>query len=148
MVGVLEVVGWHAAGKHRRLHVPDGLGVSSGAEQHHRFPFDAAVCDFLGQRVTHAHDLVEVVAHVDQAAGANMLVVDDAADQHVTDVVRLRFFVTRWSPDRMDAFLAGISAVADELGIPQPFPPASLIGVDYLFEPDVLVEVEAFAVLD
>ena len=65
-----------------------------------------------------------------------------------TDVVRLRFFVTRWSPDRMDAFLAGISAVADELGIPQPFPPASLIGVDYLFEPDVLVEVEAFAVLD
>jgi hypothetical protein len=27
-------------------------------------------------------------------------------------------------------------------------PPLSAIGVDYLFEPDVLVEVEAFAVLD
>ncbi|MET8875680.1 RidA family protein, partial [Nocardia sp. NPDC004604] len=26
--------------------------------------------------------------------------------------------------------------------------PLSAIGVDYLFEPDVLVEVEAFAVLD
>lgn len=64
------------------------------------------------------------------------------------DVVRLRFFVTHWSPGKMDAFLAGIDRVADELGIPQPLPPVSLIGVDYLFEPDVLVEVEAFAVLD
>lgn len=65
-----------------------------------------------------------------------------------TDVVRLRFFVTHWSPERMDDFMAGVERVADELGIPQPWPPVSLIGVDYLFEPDVLVEVEAFAVLD
>lgn len=64
------------------------------------------------------------------------------------DVVRLRFFVTNWSPEKMDAFMAGIDRVAAELGIPQPFPPLSLIGIDYLFEPDVLVEVEAFAVLD
>ncbi|MFE2756223.1 RidA family protein [Actinosynnema sp. NPDC059335] len=64
------------------------------------------------------------------------------------DVVRLRFFVTRWSPDRMGAFMAGLDRVTDELAIPRPLPPASLIGVDYLFEPDVLVEVEAFAVLD
>lgn len=64
------------------------------------------------------------------------------------DVVRLRFFVTHWSPEKMDDFLAGIAQVSDELGIPQPWPPVSLIGIDYLFEPDVLVEVEAFAVLD
>ncbi|MEE2039345.1 Rid family hydrolase [Nocardiopsis sp. CT-R113] len=64
------------------------------------------------------------------------------------DVVRLRFFVTHWSPEKMDAFMAGVGNVAAELGIPQPFPPVSLIGVDYLFEPDVLVEVEAYAVLD
>jgi len=64
------------------------------------------------------------------------------------DVVRLRFFVTHWAPDQMAAFLAGIAEVADELGVPQPLPPASLIGVDILFEPDVLVEVEADAVLD
>ena len=44
--------------------------------------------------------------------------------------------------------MAGVAAVADELGLPQPLPPASLIGVDHLFEPDVLVEVEADAVLD
>ncbi|MBB5915543.1 enamine deaminase RidA (YjgF/YER057c/UK114 family) [Nocardia transvalensis] len=45
-------------------------------------------------------------------------------------------------------FVAGIECVADELGLPRPLPPLSVIGVDYLFEPDVLVEVEAFAVLN
>ena len=64
------------------------------------------------------------------------------------DVVRLRFFVTGWTPDKYDAFVAGLESVIDELGIPQPLPPLSAIGVDYLFEPDVLVEVEAYAVLD
>jgi hypothetical protein len=38
--------------------------------------------------------------------------------------------------------------VARELDLPQPMPPASLIGVEILFEADVLVEVEAYAVLD
>ncbi|MFC7330867.1 RidA family protein [Marinactinospora rubrisoli] len=65
-----------------------------------------------------------------------------------SDVVRLRFFVTDWSPEKMDDFLAGIEAVAEEIGFPRPWPPVSLIGIDYLFEPDVLVEVEAYAVLD
>lgn len=65
-----------------------------------------------------------------------------------SDVVRLRFFVTDWHPDKMDAFIAGIEEVADELDLPRPLPPLSAIGVDYLFEPDVLVEVEAYALLD
>ncbi|WP_129667479.1 RidA family protein [Phytoactinopolyspora endophytica] len=65
-----------------------------------------------------------------------------------SDVVRLRFFVTNWSPEMYDDFIAGIEHVSTELGIPRPLPPLSAIGVDYLFEPDVLVEVEAFAVLD
>jgi enamine deaminase RidA (YjgF/YER057c/UK114 family) len=50
--------------------------------------------------------------------------------------------------DLIGEFMAGIEAVSDELAIPRPVPPASLIGVDYLFEPDVLVEVEATAILD
>lgn len=64
------------------------------------------------------------------------------------DVVRLRFFVTQWTPEKYQDFIAGLESVVDELGIPQPLPPLSAIGVDYLFEPDVLVEVEAYAVLD
>ena len=64
------------------------------------------------------------------------------------DVLRLTFYVTQWTPDRIGAFMAGIDEVAEEVGLPSPLPPASLIGVDYLFEPDVLVEVEATAILD
>ena len=68
-----------------------------------------------------------------------------------SDVVRLRFFVTDWNPDdgrKAEEFMAGIENVTEELGIPRPLPPLSVLGVGYLFEPDVLVEVEAYAVLD
>lgn len=64
-----------------------------------------------------------------------------------SDVVRLTFYVTQWTPEKMGPFLAGIDSVTDELGLPTPLPPTSLIGVEALFEPDVLVEVEATAVL-
>jgi enamine deaminase RidA (YjgF/YER057c/UK114 family) len=64
------------------------------------------------------------------------------------DVVRLRFFVTQSGPQLLDDFMAGIELVADELGLPEPLPPVSVIGVAFLFEPDVLVELEAYAVLD
>lgn len=64
------------------------------------------------------------------------------------DVVRLTFYVTAWAPEKIGDFMAGVEEVADEVGLPTPMPPASLIGVEYLFEPDVLVELEATAVLD
>ncbi|RMI09453.1 RidA family protein [Cellulomonas triticagri] len=63
------------------------------------------------------------------------------------DVVRLTVYVARWRPERMGEFLAGVEAVAAELGLPSPMPPASLIGVDVLYQPEVLVEIEATAVL-
>ncbi len=71
----------------------------------------------------------------------------EAAGATFQDVVRLTFYVARWTPDKMGDFLAGIESVAARLQIPQPMPPASLIGVETLFEPHVLVEVEATAVL-
>ncbi|MER6164383.1 RidA family protein [Streptomyces violaceorubidus] len=64
------------------------------------------------------------------------------------DVLRLTFYVTGWSPEKIADFTAGVESVADEIGLRLPMPPASLIGVEYLFEPDVLVEVEATALLD
>ena len=64
------------------------------------------------------------------------------------DVLRLTFFVTRWEPEMIGAFMSGVEQVADELGLRLPMPPSSLIGVDSLFEPDVLVEIEATAILD
>ena len=64
------------------------------------------------------------------------------------DVVRLRFFVAGWQPEMYDDFIAGLESVMEELDIPRPLPPLSVIGIDYLFEPDVMVEVEADAILD
>ncbi|MER7973047.1 RidA family protein [Streptomyces sp. NPDC096080] len=64
------------------------------------------------------------------------------------DVLRLTFYVTRWSPEKISDLMVGVEAVAEEIGLRLPLPPASLIGVEYLFEPDVLVEVEATALLD
>lgn len=69
-----------------------------------------------------------------------------AAGATFADVVRLTFYVVDWQPEKMAAFMAGITQVSTELAIA--LPPASLIGVAMLFEPGVLVEVEATAVLD
>lgn len=64
------------------------------------------------------------------------------------DVVRLRFFVTQWRPEAMADFMRGVENIAEEIGLDLPMPPASLIGVEILFEDDVLVEVEAYAVVE
>ncbi|WP_394768510.1 RidA family protein [Lacisediminihabitans sp.] len=71
-----------------------------------------------------------------------------AAGATFADVVRLRFFLTNSTPEMFGEFMAGIESVAVELGLPTPRPPVSAIGVDFLFEPDVLVELEACAILD
>ena len=71
-----------------------------------------------------------------------------SAEVGFDDVVRLTFYVTEWSPEKIGDFMAGVEDVTVELGLPQPLPPTSLLGVEHLFEPDVLVEVEATAVAD
>lgn len=63
------------------------------------------------------------------------------------DVLRLTFCVHRWSPERFGGCMAGVEAVAEEIGLRIPVPPASLIGVDHLFEPDVFVEVGTTALV-
>jgi enamine deaminase RidA (YjgF/YER057c/UK114 family) len=69
-----------------------------------------------------------------------------AAGATFKDVVRLTIYVVDWKLELMPALVAGLERVADEL---QTAPaPASLIGVSVLFEPGVLVEVEATAVVD
>nr|WP_202627858.1 Rid family hydrolase [Cellulomonas sp. APG4] len=88
-------------------------------------------------------DLTAQVAHALRNTAAGLA----AAGATYDDVVRLTFYVVDWTPEKIGPFMAGVEQVAAELGLPQPLPPSSLIGVAYLFEPDVLVEVEATAVL-
>jgi enamine deaminase RidA (YjgF/YER057c/UK114 family) len=89
-------------------------------------------------------DLAGQVAHVLRSTATGLR----AAGAGFDDVVRLTFYVTGWGPESIEPFMAGVERVADELGLPRPLPPSSLIGVAHLFEPDVLVELEAVAVLD
>lgn len=89
-------------------------------------------------------DLAAQVAHALRNTAIGLAGVGATFD----DVLRLTFYVVDWAPEKIGAFMSGVESVAGELGLPMPMPPASLIGVDYLFEPDVLVEVEATAILD
>ncbi len=48
--------------------------------------------------------------------------------------ITLTFYVAEWTPDKIEAFMAGVQAVAEDIGLPTQMPPASLIGVEELFE--------------
>lgn len=62
------------------------------------------------------------------------------------DVAKLTFYVVDWTPDKMEAFGTGAVRAAMRLGV-NPVRPVTLIGVAALGEPDLLVEVDATAVL-
>lgn len=63
------------------------------------------------------------------------------------DVVRLTAYVADWSPDKTPLLLEGVARAAARLGT-TPVPPFTGIGVSTLAGPDLLVEVEATAVLE
>jgi len=75
----------------------------------------------------------------------NVAIALAAAGATFSDVVRLTFYVVDWKRELMPDFLAGVARVSEELKIVPA--PASLIGVSVLFEPGVLVEIEATAVV-
>ncbi|WIG96764.1 RidA family protein [Myxococcus sp. SDU36] len=76
----------------------------------------------------------------------NVAIALAAAGATFNDVVRLTIYVVDWKLENMPAFQAGIEQAAKEFGVVPA--PASLIGVSVLFEPGVLVEIEATAVVD
>ena len=63
------------------------------------------------------------------------------------DIARLTCYVVDWGPERMPQLIEGAMRVAQRHGI-NPIRPITLIGVTALGEPDMLVEVEAIAVLE
>jgi enamine deaminase RidA (YjgF/YER057c/UK114 family) len=66
------------------------------------------------------------------------------------DVVKLTlyFVASEWTPEKMPLFVEGVARAAATLGVDVPMAPLTGIGVAALAEPDVLVEVEAIAVLE
>ena len=63
------------------------------------------------------------------------------------DVAKLTVYLVDWTPDKMEHWVEGVRRAATTLGITAT-PPLTGIGVAALAEPDLLVEVEAVAVLD
>jgi enamine deaminase RidA (YjgF/YER057c/UK114 family) len=63
------------------------------------------------------------------------------------DVAKLTVYVVNWTPDKMSLLGEGVTRAAAKLGV-DPVKPITLLGVAALSEPDLLVEVEATAVID
>ena len=64
------------------------------------------------------------------------------------DVVKWTVYVPDWTPDKFPLFLDGVRRAAEGLGVDLARAPASLLGIGAPFTPDLLVEIEAVAVVD
>jgi enamine deaminase RidA (YjgF/YER057c/UK114 family) len=88
----------------------------------------------------------DLAAQVEQAylnIGTGLTAIGGSFD----NVAKLTAYVVDWSPDKMALLGEGVTRAAAKLGI-DPIKPITLLGVAALGEPDMLVEVEATAVLD
>lgn len=63
------------------------------------------------------------------------------------DVAKLTLYIVDFAPDKMPPLIEGITRAVAKLGI-STAPPITGIGISALAAPDLLVEVEATAVLD
>lgn len=87
----------------------------------------------------------DLAAQVEQAY-LNVATALAGAGGSFADVAKLTIYVVDWSPEKMAALGEGVTRAAARLGI-DPVRPITLLGVAALAEPDLLVEVEATAVL-
>ncbi|QIX49082.1 RidA family protein [Rhodococcus sp. DMU1] len=71
-----------------------------------------------------------------------------AAGASFDDVAKLTVYLVDWAPDKMGQFVEGVTRASAKLGIASPLPPLTGIGVAALAEPELLIEVEATAVIN
>ncbi|MFI0485685.1 RidA family protein [Actinomadura sp. 9N215] len=70
-----------------------------------------------------------------------------AAGGTFDDVAKLTVYVVDWTPDKMALLGEGVARAAAKMEI-DPVKPTTLLGIAALAEPDLMVEIEAIAVLD
>lgn len=87
----------------------------------------------------------DLAAQVEQAF-LNVATGVAAAGGTFDDVAKLTVYVVDWSPDKLAALGEGVGRAAARLGV-DPVKPVTLISVAGLGEPDLLIEVDAIAVL-
>lgn len=88
----------------------------------------------------------DLAAQVEQAL-RNVHTAVAAAGGTFADIAKLTVYVVNWSPEKMAALGEGVARAAASLPI-DPVRPITLIGVAALAELDLLVEIEAVAVLE
>jgi enamine deaminase RidA (YjgF/YER057c/UK114 family) len=87
----------------------------------------------------------DLAAQVEQAF-VNVATALAAVGASFADVAKLTAYVVDWQPEKMGALLDGAVRAAARADV-DPVRPITLIGVAALAEPDLLVEIEATAVL-
>ncbi|WP_037165198.1 RidA family protein [Rhodococcoides fascians] len=131
------------------LHNPDGLpkpdvyrqlSVAEGSKL--VFLSGQVARDADGNRVGESY----FAAQVEQAY-LNVATALNAVGGTFDDVAKLTVYVVDWTAEKMPLLGEGVGRAAAKLGI-DPVKPITLIGVVALGEPDIMVEVEATAVLD
>lgn len=88
----------------------------------------------------------DLAAQVEQAY-LNVATGIAAAGGSFDDVVKLTLYFVDWSEDKLPALGAGVGRAAAKLGADL-MKPVTLLSVSALGEPDLLVEVDAIAVLE
>ncbi|MBB3086999.1 RidA family protein [Geodermatophilus sabuli] len=88
----------------------------------------------------------DLAAQVEQAY-RNVATALAAVGGSFDDIAKLTVYVVDWAPEKLADLGAGAARVAESLGV-DVVKPVTLLGVTALGEPDLLVEVEAIAVLD
>ncbi len=88
----------------------------------------------------------DLAAQVEQAylnVGTALAAVGGSFD----DVAKLTVYIVQWRAEMLPALGEGVGRAAAKLGV-DPIKPVTLLSVAALGEPDLLVEVDAIAVLD
>jgi enamine deaminase RidA (YjgF/YER057c/UK114 family) len=88
----------------------------------------------------------DLAAQVEQAVlniGTALAAIGGSFD----DVAKLTVYVVDWSPDKMPLLGEGVARASAKLGVDL-VKPITLLGIAALAEPDLLVEIEATAVLE
>jgi enamine deaminase RidA (YjgF/YER057c/UK114 family) len=87
----------------------------------------------------------DLAAQVEQAY-LNVGTALSAAGATFDDVAKVTLYIVDWSPEKLADLGAGVARAGERLGV-ELIKPVTLLSVAALGEPDLLVEVEAVAVL-
>lgn len=115
------------------------VGVATGSRQ-----------VFIAGQVGHDADgnLVgdDLAAQTEQAY-ANLHAAITAVGGTFADIAKLTVYIVDYTPDKIREYGKGAKRAAERLGL-DTVRPKTIVGVQALFQPDLLIEIDAVAVLD